>query len=498
MSYSQILREKYQTICKRLGWLFLMFSGILLFPLFLCFFFPEEWKNSWPFLASSLLSFSTGLLLWVPFQKASKENQLTVQEGAIIVLFTWMGAIFFSALPFLFSQTLSFSHAIFESTSGWTTTGLTLVDVSRVSKLLLFWRSLTQFVGGAGFAILMVSTVGGGVSAGVYNAEGRVDNLLPNIKRSARMIIRIYLVYAVAGFLAFAVAGMGLFDALNHSLTALATGGFSTRNDSLGSFQSLPIEMVSLVLMTLGTTGFGIHYLAWKGNWKDFRRNPEPWTYLFVLAVFLPLLVFGLAGSTFSHTGQAVRHAIFQGVSALTGTGFSTVGFANWLPFPMFLLTLLMIFGGMMDSTSGGLKLLRIFVVFKAIWVEIQLFFLPKGTVKHFQVYKGAKKIPLDDALLKNILLYFTLYFLTFAVGVGWLASYGHDLKSSAFEFASALSTVGLSVGITSTSAPLSIIWVETTGMFLGRLEFIVILYAIAKLVRDLKQVRGSKKRGTF
>jgi len=147
----------------------------------------------------------------------------------------------------------------------------------------------------------------------------------------------------------------------------------------------------------------------------------------------------------------------------------------------------------MMDSTSGGLKLFRIFVVFKAIWMEIQKFFLPKGTVRYSSACKGNIEYKIDSDLLKSILIFSTLYFLNYVIGVGVLVAYGNDFMTSAFEYASALSTVGLSLGITSRSAPDPVIWVQTIGMFLGRLEFIVILYAIAKLARDFKQYLQSK-----
>jgi trk system potassium uptake protein TrkH len=148
----------------------------------------------------------------------------------------------------------------------------------------------------------------------------------------------------------------------------------------------------------------------------------------------------------------------------------------------------------MMDSTSGGLKLFRIFVVFKAIWIEIQKFFLPKGTIRYASACKGNIEYKIDSNLLKSILIFSTLYFLNYIIGVGVLVAHGNDLMKSTFEYASALSTVGLSLGITNTSAPDAVIWVQTIGMFLGRLEFIVILYAIAKLARDFKQYLQSNR----
>ena len=488
MAYRSYLRIQYRTILGSLGWMFMSFALILLLPLIFCIFYPHEFENAIYFVEAAALSFLLGYILWFFFGKKLQNSKLTIHEGAIIIFFVWMGAVFFSSLPFVFSNMLSLSHAIFESTSGWTTTGLTLVHEERISKLFLVWRSLMQYFGGAGFAIIMLSSIGGGVSSGVYAAEGRMDNLQPHIKKSAKIILVIYFSYAVAGVVAYHLAGMSLFDAFNHALTALATGGFSTSHSSIGGFNSVPIEIITIVLMTLGTTGFGIHYLLWSGDFKQLRKNVEPWTYIFILLIFIPLIIGGIFGSIYGNLSQSIRHGVFQAVSALTGTGFATTDLTVWTHFPLFLLTLLMIFGGMMDSTSGGLKLFRIFVVFKAIWMEIQKFFLPKGTVRYASACKGNIDYKIDSTLLKSILIFSTLYLFNYIIGVGVLVAHGNNLMDSSFEYASALSTVGLSLGITNTSAPDAIIWVETIGMFLGRLEFIVILYAIAKLARDLKQ----------
>ncbi len=488
MAYKSYLRSQYRMILGSLGWMFMSFALILLLPVLFCLFYPEEFPNAIYFVESAAISFILGYTLWFFFGKGSQRNQLTIHEGAIIIFFVWLGSVFFSALPFVFSNILNLSHAIFESTSGWTTTGLTLVNEDNISKLFLVWRSLMQYFGGAGFAIIMLSSIGGGVSSGVYTAEGRIDNLQPHIKKSAKIILLIYFSYAVAGIVSYILAGMHPFDAFNHALTALATGGFSTSHASIGGFDSVPVEMITIVLMTLGTTGFGIHYLLWSGDFRQLKRNVEPWTYLFILILFIPLIIGGIFGTIYTNLSESVRHGVFQAVSALTGTGFATADLQLWGHFPLFMLTLLMIFGGMMDSTSGGLKLFRIYVVFKAIWIEIEKFFLPKGTVKYASACKGNIEFKIDSALLKSILIFTTLYMLNFVIGVGVLVAHGNPFMASAFEYASALSTVGLSLGITSTSAPMAVIWTETVGMFLGRLEFIVILYAIAKLARDFKQ----------
>jgi trk system potassium uptake protein TrkH len=207
--------------------------------------------------------------------------------------------------------------------------------------------------------------------------------------------------------------------------------------------------------------------------------------------IFTALLLVTTFAMIFSGIGEAFRHALFQGVSALTGTGFNTVDVSWWsskgLHTGLYLLTLLMIFGGDMDSTSGGLKQFRLFALIKVIFSEIKGFFLPRNAIVKTEIWKGEKKQYISPSLIREILVIFTFYFVTFGIGTGILASYGHSLADASFEFASALSTVGLSVGITGPNAPLGIIWTETAGMFLGRLEFLVIIFGITKIVKDAR-----------
>ncbi len=486
--YIQVLKKRYKIVFSYIGTLFIFFSVVIMIPCIFCILYPEEFNSSLSFLYTAILSFVFGLILSL-WTKLKPGTPVTIQEGSLIVLFAWIFGIIFSSLPFIFEGILPFSHAIFESTSGWTTTGLTLVKVNEIPKIFLVWRSIMQFIGGAGFAIVMMSAILGPRGFGLYNAEGRMDNLVPNMRSSVRRILFIYFTYAIVGIIFFVIAGMNFFDAFNHSLTALATGGFSTKIGSIGEFNSVFIEVITMGLMILGTTGFGIHYLLWKRDWKTLKKNGEPKSLFFILILFIPMIMFGTMNIFYANLGENFRHSIFQAVSALTGTGFSTVDFVTWNSFGLFLITLLMIFGGDLDSTSGGLKQYRLYVVYKLLKQQVIDFFLPSRSVTKIEIWKGLKKSYVNPAMIREILMNFSAYFLTFMIGVGITASYGYSLQDSAFEFASALSTVGLSVGITSPSAPLGLIWTETLGMFFGRLEFFVIIYGIIKIVKDISRI---------
>ena len=487
--YIDLLKRRYRVVSWNLGTLFMGFSLILLFPLIFLIFYPEESSNAYYFVEAAAISFLLGYFLR-SVSGLEKSEVVMIQEGAVIVLFSWIGVIILSALPFVFAKILNFTQAVFESTSGWTTTGLTVVDVTKISKLFLVWRSVMQYIGGAGFAIIMVGSIIGPGGFGLYSAEGRTDNIIPNIRQSANMIMVMYLTYAAAGTLAYILVGMPPFDAFNHSLTALATGGFSTRTGSIGEYNSVPIETVTIVLMFLGTTGFGIHYTLWKGNFKAFVKNGEPWLMLSTVAISTVVIAKDGIGLVFKDGAQAFRESIFQTVSALTGTGFSTVDFTkgSWPIFStgMFFLTVLMILGGMMDSTSGGLKQYRLYVTLRVILDAVVKFISPRNAVRKIVVWKGDKAKVVDSETIREILLVFSLYFTTYTIGVLILTAYGFNLQDSMFEFASALSGVGLSCGVTSPDLPKGVLWTLTVGMFLGRLEFLVVIYSISKLLRDI------------
>ncbi len=489
MNIRSDLKIQYRTILKNIGWLCIASSFLFLTPLIALLFYPEELSYSVYFLGSGFITFTFGLLLNFLFRKGSRNNEITYQSGAIIVVSIWVLIIFFSALPFLFARLGSFTHSVFESTSGWTTTGLTVIDVGKAPNIFLFWRTIIQFVGGAGFAVIMLSSIGGGVSAGIYRAEGRTDNLLPNIKKTAKSILIIYFTYAIFGILALIVTGTNPADAFHHTLTGLATGGFSNRPGSVGEINRLSTEIILIVLMILGATSFGIHFLLWQRSFQTIRKNAEPRLFLFFIALFSILVVLAITGIVYPNLPETIRHSVFQVVSAISGTGFQTTDFKGWPQSAFFMLILLMIFGGMMDSTSGGVKQMRLYILFKAVVIEIVHFYLPNGSVRKYTIWKGNSRMQLDERVIKNTAVFFTLFFTHFVIGVSVFLFLGYDLTTACFELASAINNVGMSLGATNAQASPIYLWNQIFAMFFGRLEFVVILFALSKVARDGIQV---------
>ncbi len=233
MREKEYLKQRYAAILSSVGMILLLAGIWMLAPLLIVFACPDEAANALAFAGPAGCLCLVGLLLRRVFHPASNVT-LSIQEGGVIVLTTWVVVMLFSAWPFMGVLQLPFSRSIFESVSGWTTTGLSVVDVTKAGPMILFWRSAMQLAGGAGLAIIMMSAITGPTGVGISSAEGRSDQLVPQVRQSARLVLIIYISYATIGTLAYWVAGMSLFDAVNHSFAAVSTGGFSTRADSIG------------------------------------------------------------------------------------------------------------------------------------------------------------------------------------------------------------------------------------------------------------------------
>jgi len=476
--------------------LILLLTGALMFtPLLVLPWRPEELGQAWAFVLPAACQCSLGLVLWRAFGGRARDA-LTVQEGGVIVVLGWALVIVFSAWPFTAALGLPFSRAVFESVSGWTTTGLSVVEVTRAGWMILLWRSVIQLAGGAGLAIIMLSAIVGPVGAGVTSAEGRGDQLAPHVRRSARLVLVIYGCYAIAGTVAYWLAGMSFFDALNHSFAAVSTGGFSTRVESIGYWDSAVIEAVTIPLMILGNLSFVTAWLLWRGRPRLVALNGEAR----LMAVLIPLCaaaVFLLTSRALYPTlEKSLRVALFETVTALTTTGFSTVGYGDWNAFGLMALIVLMIIGGGTCSTAGGVKQFRVYLLWRMLCWEIKRGLVPKSVVLERPLWEGEARVFVDDGRVRQAAVFVFLYLATYMLGVMVLCACGYDLSQALFEFASAMGTVGLSIGVTSAQMPDVALWAETLAMFLGRLELIVVVVSLLKLGVDGRKMLARRPGG--
>ncbi len=482
--YRRYLGERYRSLGGYVGVLFCVIGLIIAAPACLALFYPEETSLAPGFLFPGLGLTISGLILRITL-RPNQSDILSIPEGSAVLVITWSAAIMTGAVPFYWAG-LDWTSALFEATSGWTTTGLSVVDVSHLSPLLLFFRSLMQLAGGAGLAILMLSAMGGPAGVGLTTAEGRAEQLVPQVRQSARLVLKLYGIYILLGVVALKGAGMDWFESVNHTFCAVSTGGFSTRVDSISSWNSPGIEAVLIVLMTLGATNFLTVYTLGHGRWRGVVRNGE----LRVMGIILPMsalfLFFGGAFYGYRETSEQVRAAVFQAVSAFSTTGYTTVSFSGWPGFSFLIMIMLMLVGGGTGSTAGGIKQHRIYLMLKGLKKECSGVFLPAQAVQEDAFWVGNQRRFIEEGDLRKAGLYIALYLFTWLAGGCALSAFGHPLADSLFEFASALGTVGLSVGLTSGAAPAGQLWIEIAGMVLGRLEFFVIFWGFIKIGKDL------------
>ncbi|MEW6356340.1 MAG: TrkH family potassium uptake protein [Planctomycetota bacterium] len=478
------LYKRYSEILSYTGVIFLVLGFVLLTPLLALTAWPAERTHVWGFIFPAGVLFLGGLALWRFFRPVGP-SILTLQEGGVVVLLSWIAACLFSAWPFMAVQGLNFTQAVFESVSGWTTTGLSVVDVTKAPHIILLWRSIMQLLGGAGLAIVMLAAIAGPVGSGFSAAEGRTDQLAPHVRKSAKLVMTIYSGYAILGIIAYRIAGMTWFDAVNHAFPAVSTGGFSTYPDSIGHWDSVAIEAVTIPLMILGNLNFLTAFLLLHGKFSAVSRNGEVRLMASLIPMGALILFFFVCRGMYPLFGKAVRVAIFESVTALTTTGFSTVGYTDWNGIGFLVLIVLMLIGGGTCSTAGGIKQYRIYLMFRSILWEVRRLLLPRTVVMENYVWQGERKDFIGDDRIRQVSVYLFLYLVLYVLGTGVIAAHGYSLRDALFEFASAQGTVGLSIGVTAAAAPPLVLWTEAFGMFLGRLEFFIIFAALWKLLRD-------------
>ena len=369
------MRFNFKVIGDILGILLLINGGFMALCLPISFYYGEQdWTA---ILTSSLITIGAGALLkYLTRNKKSKE--LKKKDGYLIVTAGWIFMSIFGALPYIISGSIpDFSNAFFETISGYTTTGASiLTDIEAVPNGILFWRSLTQWIGGMGIIVLALAILPflgiGGMQLFVAEAPGITpDKLQPRIQETAKRLWFLYVGLTLAEAIALYVAGMGAFDAVNHSLTTMATGGFSTKNDSL-QFAEPVIQYIVIFFMFLAGTSFTLTYFALKRNFKKVFKNEEFKVYLSFTVVITLIVTITLLVVSDEPFEASFRDALFQVVSLITTTGFVSADYTSWAPFLSVIFFILLFVGGSAGSTAGGVKVIRHIVLFKNSFLELK------------------------------------------------------------------------------------------------------------------------------
>ena len=483
--------------CSNRGKLMVMIGLLVIAPVAILPFYPQDIGYAIYFLLTGLLSILVGGLVCAFGKREAyfSSDRLTAQRHSNnTVLFTWFWGIAVGAMPFFLSGQLKFVQSLFESVSGWTTTGLSVMDVTKTSHIFLFYRSFMQYCGGLGFVLMMVMLVSGKRSMDLFNAEGHPDKLMPNLKQTAQTIFEMYIIFLILGTAAYVVCGMPLFDSLCHAMCSLSTGGFSTKLSSIGEYHSLPIEIVTIVLMLIGTTNFAVLLLLLRGKWRQAAKVSEVRFLFVLLLIFVPLMALSLSSELGMGFGEGLRHGLFNASSALSTTGYATMPYESWPSFAIGLMILLMLIGGGIGSTAGGLKLSRVYLILRMIGQNINRKLLPQRCVDAPTYVKAQGRTKIDEELCSDTVGFVGCYLLLFIAGTLLLTqTAGCDLEKAMFEFASALGTVGLSIGLTGTTTNNATLVVEMVGMILGRLEIFIVLtgayYGLLE-IRKLSKIR--------
>lgn len=444
--------------------------------------------------AAALLTAFVGTLLM--FLTRGHEKEVKKREGYIIVTFGWLFMSLSGMLPYLFSGAIpSLTNAFFETISGYTTTGATILgEIETLPKSILFWRSTTHWIGGMGIIVLAIAILPllgiGGMQLFAAEAPGpSADKLHPRITDTAKRLWLIYFSFTIIETILLKIAGMSFFDAINHAMSTLSTGGFSTKNASVAYWNDKPlIQYIIIFFMMLAGTNFVLSYFAFKGKIQRILKDEEFRLYMvFVIgfSIIVASVMYFKADFSLSsidhpmvlgRTESAIRHALFQVLAVITTTGFVTADYTLWTPFVSIIFFGLMFLGGSAGSTSGGIKVVRHLLTIRNAFVEFKRTLHPNAILP---VRYNTRSV--DRSIIFNILAFFILYMLSWIVGASVLGALGLDFKTALGGSASALGNVGPAFGGLSPVdnygwLPGGAKWWMSFLMLIGRLELFTVL----------------------
>ncbi|MCM8774039.1 MAG: TrkH family potassium uptake protein [Candidatus Omnitrophica bacterium] len=481
------------------GKIIISLSLIMLLPI-LCGLFFKETQPVLDFTISMGITYLFGLLLT---RLCYTNKELNWMQGMIVVSLSWLFAMFFGAFPlFLSGHWNSYLDACFDAMSGFATTGLTLVkDLDHLSYTHNFWRHLTIFIGGQGIVIIALSVFTKGFIGAfrMYVGEAREEKILPNLIYTARFIWLISIVYLILGTLILAtigiINGLRTKNAFFHGaclfMAAFDTGGFTPQSQSILYYHSLPLEIVTMIIMILGAINFKLHYNVWTNRWKDILKDIETSIFLVTVTITFFITALGITQlSSYSNFTMLFRKGFYQLISAHSGTGYQTIyayQFSReWGQLALTGIILAMSLGGAVCSTTGAIKMLRIGIIFNAIKEDLKRIMFPERSFL-IQKFYHLKDMVLEDKQVRAASLITLSYIILFLLGTLVGVFYGYPFLYSLFESVSASANVGLSCGITNPNMPWGLKLTYIVQMWTGRLEFMSVFTLISFFLAVLK-----------
>ena len=470
--------SNYKTVFFTLGILQIILGVSMIFPIIIQIIFGE--LNS-SFISASLITIIFGTLFLL--SNLDQDKKLNLQHAFLLTALSWFSVAIFGSLPFIFSDlNLSITDSFFESMSGITTTGSTIItDLNSTPKAILLWRAILQWLGGIGIIVMAITlmpimNVGGMQLLKISSTDGS-EKILPKTKQIAIRLIIIYIALTFLCALFYKIFGMKFFDSLTHSMTTIATGGFSNYNDSIGHFNNFKIEMTSMIFIILGSIPF-IAYIKYLSGTKNiFITDTQIKSFIkiiffSILILFLYLVIFNKSFSEIS-----LRSISFNVISILTGTGYVTQNFDNWGNFPLIYFLILMFIGGCAGSTTCGIKIFRVQILYLFIKNQLKKIIYPRGV---FIIKYDNNNV--NEKFMASIVSFIYLYIVIFFVIAALLSLSGLDFTTSISGAATSISNVGPGLGeLIGPNGNFSQLpdfskWVLSFGMILGRLELFAIL----------------------
>ena len=470
--------SNYKTVFFTLGILQIILGLSMIAPILAQFFYKELDSS---FISSGIVTIIFGVLFLL--SNLDHDKKINLPQAFLLTALSWLSIAIFGSLPFIFSEIeLSVTDAFFESMSGITTTGSTIItNLNETPKSILLWRGMLQWLGGIGIIVMAITLMPlmniGGMQLFIISTSDTPEKILP---RSKEIALRLILVYSGLTFICalfYKIFGMNFFDSIVHSMTTIATGGFSNYNESIGYFDSSLIEFTSIIFIILGSIPFIAYIKYLNGDKKIFFKDTQIKTFIKIVIFSILLMYLYLLLKNQSSFDTSIRSVAFNVISILTGTGYVTQNFSDWGQFPLIYFLILMFIGGCAGSTACGIKIFRVQILFQFIAVQLKKIIYPRGI---FKIKYESNNI--DEKFLASIISFIFLYIVIFFVITALLSTSGLDLTTSISAAATSISNVGPGLGdIIGPNGNFSNLsdfskWILSLAMILGRLELFAVL----------------------
>tara|TARA_B100000287_G_scaffold203420_1_gene192027 strand:+ start:210 stop:1655 length:1446 start_codon:yes stop_codon:yes gene_type:complete len=468
----------YKTLFYTLGTLQIILGVFMLIPVIIQLIYSELDSG---FVSASIITIIFGVLFFL--SNLDHDKNIDLPQAFILTALSWLSIAIFGSLPFIFSElNLNFTDAFFESMSGITTTGSTIItDLDNAPRGILLWRAILQWLGGIGIILMAITLMPimniGGMQLFKISSTDNAEKILPKSKEVSLRLIVIYSLLTFACAVFYKIFGMNYFDSLTHSMTTIATGGFSNYNDSIGHFNNALIEINAIIFIILGSIPFIAYIKYLNGDKKVFYKDAQINFFIKTIIISVVIIFIFLLIKNYESESFLLRQVIFNVVSILTGTGYVTTNYSEWGSFPLIFFLILMFIGGCAGSTACGLKIFRIHILYKFFVMQLKKYIYPRGVF----VLKYGENV-LNEKFISSIISFVFLYIIIFFIITTLLSISGLDFITAVSGAATSISNVGPGLGgMIGPNGNFSLLpdfskWILAAGMILGRLELFAII----------------------